>query len=260
MVPIILQCYNRLSYTMQTISSIKNNILHPNKIIVVDNFSTDGTREYLQFCKEKGIIDYLILNNKNEGISVPKNQGLEVVKELAKTEDIRYVMISDNDITMPFVRDKQGKCCLSHIVEMMNNHPEVGMCGIDLDKQNAPDNQAWWWKLRQHPATNPEFTEISIGFWGAVIRYEFFNEFSFIGESLYGRVDEALRNWCFLVKKQKIGLWKGVYDISKKETIPCLGQHLGWREDLEKYPDYVNFKKQERYKAEVAWREKNRKW
>ncbi len=260
MIPIILQCYNRVEYTIQTIMSIHNNILYPHHLIVIDNNSTDGTREFLEFAHKQGFIHTLVLNDENKGISIPKNQGLDIVREMAKTQEIRYVMITDNDITMPFVRDKDGKCCLTHIVEMMDKHSEVGMCGVDLDKQNAPDNQAWWWKLRQHPATNPEFTEISIGFWGAVVRYEFFNEFSFIGESLYGRVDEALRNWIYLVRKQKIGLWKGVHDSLKKETIPYLGVHLGWKEDNSKYSEYVNFKKQERYKAEIAWREKNRKW
>ena len=254
MIPIILQTYNRVSYTMQVISAIQNHLLYPYYLIVIDNASTDGTVEYLQFLKKQNIIQELILNSSNLGISEPKNQGLDIVKKL---ENIKYVCITDNDIVVPFIRPA---CVLTKIVEMMDLHPEVGMCGIDLDRANAPANQEWWWRLRQHPSTNPTFAEISIGFWFSVIRYEHIKDFRFNSSSLYGRADESCRNFLGLEKKSKIGLLKGVYDPVKKETISKVGTHLGWTEDLQSRPDYVNFKKAERYKAEKEWQEKNRKW
>jgi glycosyltransferase involved in cell wall biosynthesis len=257
MTPIILQTFNRLSYTMQVIAAIKNYILYPHQLIVIDNASTDGTRAYLESMKSLGYIDHLILNETNLGIAEPKNQGLEIVKELTKTQEIKYVVITDNDIVPPFIRPS---CVLTEIVKMMDKHPEVGMCGVDLNRDNSPNNQEWWWRLRQHPNTNPTFAEIAIGFWFSVIRFEYFQDFKFSGESLYGRVDESLRNYITSVKKCRIGLLKGVYSSDKKETISKLGIHLGWSEDLEKLPEYVLFKKQERYKAELAWKEKNRKW
>jgi hypothetical protein len=208
--------------------------------------------------KSLGYIDHVVLNDTNLGIAEPKNQGLEIVKEISKNQKIDYVCISDNDIVPPFIRE--NGCVLEHIVRLLNSNPIIGMCGVDLNRQNAPSNQEWWWRLRQHPANVPTFAEIAIGFWFSVIRFEFFNEFKFEGESLYGRVDESLRNYCTLVKKSKIGLLKGVYDLTKKETIPHLGIHLGWTEDQSKSPEYVSFKKAERFKAEQAWKEKNRKW
>lgn len=256
-VPIVLQTYNRLSYTMQVISSFKNHLIYPYYLIVIDNASSDGTRVYLDLMKSQGYIDYLILNDTNLGIATPKNQGLEVIKELAKTQEIKYICVTDNDIVFPFVRDN-GKCALGKIVQLMDNQPHIGMCGVDLNPDNAPASQAWWWRLRQHPTNIPEFTEISIGFWGAVIRYEFFNDFSFDCKSLYGKCDESCRNYIYSVKKQKIGLWKGVFN--GKDTVQKLGQHLGWNEDATMYPDYVAFKKQERFKAEQIWKAENKKW
>lgn len=258
MVPIILQCYNRVEYTIQTIMSIHNNILYPHHLIVIDNNSTDGTREYLELMYKQGFIHTLVLNEKNEGISVPKNQGLDIVREMAKTQEIEFLVITDNDITPPFIRE--GGCVLQHIVDNMKKNPIIGMCGVDLSRQNAPLQQEWWWRLRQHFANIPEFTEISIGFWFSVFRWEDLKDFKFVGESNYGRVDESVRNYLGLEKKRKVGLLKGVYDPNKKQTIEYVGTHLGWTEDNVKYSEYVNFKKQERYKAEVAWREKNRKW
>jgi glycosyltransferase involved in cell wall biosynthesis len=257
-VPIIMQTHNRAEYTANTIMGIHNNILYPKHLIVIDNGSTDCTPDFLLFAKAQGFIDELILNPENKGIAEPKNQGLELVKKLSEKQQIKYVCITDNDIVPPFIRDKG--CALEHIVKLMDTNSNVGMCGVDLMRDNAPTNQEWWWRLRQHPNTIPEFAEISIGFWFSVIRYEYFKDFSFKSGSQYGRVDESIRNYITLVKKAKVGLLKGYYDSVKKETISRCGIHLGWTEDQSKYPQYVMFKKQERAKAEKEWKDNNRKW
>jgi len=262
-VPIILQCFNRIEYTMQVLSSFKNHLLYPHEVIVIDNGSTDGTVEYLKMMKELCFIDYLILNSENKGIAEPKNQGLEIVAEITKNKTIKYVVITDNDIAVPFIRDSDAGCVLSKLVQLLDNSPHIGMCGVDLSRDNAPSYQEWWWRLRQHSMSTPTFAEIAIGFWFSIIRYEYFQDFKFIGESSYGKIDESLRNYITLQKKTKIGLLKGVsvFENGKyKETSPRLGVHLGWTEDFGKYPDYVKMKKQERAKAEQAWKEKNRKW
>lgn len=261
MIPIILITYNRIEYTIEVISALNNHLIYPIKIIVIDNGSTDGTIEYLELMKKLGFIHYLILNGENKGIAEPKNQGLEIVKEIAKTQEIKYVCITDNDIVVPFIR--KGGCVLTQIAKMMDKNPNLGMVGVDLNGDNAPNGQEYWWKLRQHPNTIPQFAEIVIGFWFSVIRYEYFNEYKFEKVSLYGRVDESIRNWITINKKAKIGVFKGVEVIENgkyKETESRTGIHLGWNEDQKKFPDYVNMKKAERYKAEQVWKQENRKW
>jgi len=260
-VPIILQTYNRCSYSIEVISALHNHLEFPHKIIAIDNASTDGTIEYLQLMLKLGFIHHLILNNENKGIAEPKNQGLEVVKEWSKTEQIKYVSFCDNDIVIPFIR--KGGCVLTQIIRMMDKNQNLGMVGVDLNADNAPNNQGYWWKLRQHPVDIPQFAEIVIGFWFAVIRYEYFQDFKFDGASKYGKVDESIRNWITLNKKAKIGLIKGIeiFENGKyKETESRTGVHLGWTEDFEKHAEYVNFKKQERYKAEQEWKKDGRKW
>ena len=141
MVPIILQTFNRVNYTCQVLSAIKNHILYPHYTIVIDNASTDGTIDYLNFAKEHGMIDELVLNTENKGIAEPKNQGLEIVKKIAEIQEIKYVCISDNDIVPPLMRE--DGCVLEHIVRLMDKNLFIGMCGVDLDRQNAPTNQEW---------------------------------------------------------------------------------------------------------------------
>jgi glycosyltransferase involved in cell wall biosynthesis len=252
-IPIVLQTFNRVEYTIQVISSIYTHILYPHSIIVIDNCSTDGTVDYLNFCKQHGFIDFLVLNNENKGIAEPKNQGLEIVKSEFET---KYMIFSDNDIVPPFIREKG--CTLEHIVTIMDNNLNIGMCGVDLDRANSPANQEWWWRLRQHPITIPEFAEISIGFWFSVFRYDDVKDFKFKCDSNYGKVDESIRNYLGLVKKKRIGILKGVFN--GKETIPKVGLHLGWTEDSSKYPQYIAMKKQERFKSEQAWKQQGRQW
>jgi GT2 family glycosyltransferase len=257
MVPIIMLTYNRVEYTMEVLAAFKNHLLYPHKVIVIDNASTDGTREYLDVAKKLGFIDHLILNDTNLGIAEPKNQGLK-----AKTEPIKYIVITDNDIVPPFVRHKDG-CILTQMVDIMEKHQNIGMLGIDLNRDNSPPNQEYWWRLRQHN-TDVRFAEIVIGFWFTLFRYDVLKEFNFVGASNYGMVDESIRNYLTIVKKAKIGLIKGVeaFENGKhKETLSKPGIHLGWTEDTQgKYKSYVDMKKAERYKAEQEWKKDGRKW
>lgn len=259
MIPIILQTYNRVEYSMEVISAIRNHILYPNKIIVVDNGSTDGTIEYLELMKKLGFIHHLILNGENKGIAEPKNQGMEVVNEWAKTEQIKFVVITDNDIVVPFIR--QNGCVLTQMVEMMEKHKNIGMLGVDLNKDNAPPNQEYWWKLRQHH-TDVRFAEIVMGFWFTLFRIEDLQDYKFSCASNYGKCDESVRNYLGLIKKKKIGLIKGVSidDNGKQHTEPRPAIHLGWTEDFKLRPEYNAMKKAERFKAEQEWKKDGRKW
>ncbi|WP_066022704.1 MULTISPECIES: glycosyltransferase [Clostridium] len=72
---IIILTYNNLEYTKQCIESIRKNTKNSEyEIIVVDNCSNDGTREWLN--NQEDII--LILNEENVGFPKGCNQGIEV--------------------------------------------------------------------------------------------------------------------------------------------------------------------------------------
>jgi len=112
MIDILLVTYNRIEFTKQTINSILERTVYPYRLIVVDNDSTDGTKEYLKKLKFKGDISVLILNDKNIGLEKALNKGFQIVRSTP------YFITVDNDCIAPELEP----CWLSRMVELMDRH------------------------------------------------------------------------------------------------------------------------------------------
>lgn len=90
---IIILTYNNLEYTKKCIESIRsNNILDNHEIIIIDNGSTDGSREWIASLEG---IKY-ILNEKNVGFPKGCNQGIKLAN---KENDI--FLLNNDTIIMP---------------------------------------------------------------------------------------------------------------------------------------------------------------
>ncbi|NFF82043.1 glycosyltransferase [Clostridium botulinum] len=75
---IVILTYNNLDYTKICIDSIKKYNINQNyELIIVDNNSTDGTKEWLK--EQKGI--KYILNEENRGFPAGCNQGIKIAKK-----------------------------------------------------------------------------------------------------------------------------------------------------------------------------------
>lgn len=262
-IPIIYLTYNRLEYTTHSLSSIINNIILPTELIIIDNGSTDGTVDFLRLMRDQGFIQKLILNDTNKGIAEPKNQGMKAI-----TSKSKYVIITDNDIVIPFIRPK---CVLTHMIECMEHIPEMGALAIDLMQDNSPPNQAYWFpnpkyngkiinkgSKRQNPTNtywHKQVCYMVAGFWFLLTYRDLVNKAGgFKCKTMYGETDQQYRDF---VTKQgyKLGLFKGIRSPEDNRTIPNgRGYQLGWTEDYNIRPDYVKFKKDQRFKAEEARR------
>ena len=89
-ISIIIPCFNDKNTISDIIEKVKKENNYQKEIIVIDDFSTDGTREILQE-KIKNNIDRLILNEKNFGKGYSVRQGIKVA-----TGDI--ILIQDADL------------------------------------------------------------------------------------------------------------------------------------------------------------------
>jgi len=91
-ISVIIPCYNESGTIREIVNKIVQNKIHDIEIIIVDDFSTDGTRNIL---KDDLIsfIDLLILNEKNFGKGYSVRKGIESAKGdiiLIQDADLEY--------------------------------------------------------------------------------------------------------------------------------------------------------------------------
>lgn len=70
----IIPTYNRAEFTLRAIKSIQNQSLHVKQIIVIDDGSTDNTKELLHH------EDITYIYQKNQGVSSARNTGIKNAK------------------------------------------------------------------------------------------------------------------------------------------------------------------------------------
>ena len=118
--------YNRLEFTKQSIESIIKHTKYPYVLTVVDNGSSDGTKEYLLELKNKGVIKNLILLSENVGVAKASNIAW-IIEPKAK-----YYLKLDNDIVV----EKDG--WLETMVETIEKIPQAGAVAYNFEPISYP--------------------------------------------------------------------------------------------------------------------------
>lgn len=90
-VNITVVTHNRLELTRRTLESVVRHTQAPYALCVVDNASSDGTREYLRGLQAEGAIHSLTLFDKNMGVACACNTGWAAA-------DAEHFLKLDNDI------------------------------------------------------------------------------------------------------------------------------------------------------------------
>tara|TARA_B100000963_G_scaffold312189_1_gene289492 strand:+ start:962 stop:1675 length:714 start_codon:yes stop_codon:yes gene_type:complete len=88
---IIIPCYNEINTIEEVINQVKNTSIKSKQIIIIDDFSTDGTREYLNSIEDKSI--KVILQNKNQGKGAAIAKGINFAKgdiSIIQDADLEY--------------------------------------------------------------------------------------------------------------------------------------------------------------------------
>lgn len=90
MVSVIIPCYNAVDTLPRTICSLQQQTYSDFEVILIDDGSTDGTKEMaLQIQRESGL-DIKLISQQNGGVSSARNQGIEVASG-------RYICFLDAD-------------------------------------------------------------------------------------------------------------------------------------------------------------------
>lgn len=124
-VNITMVTFNRLDFTKRSIESVAPTAGYPYELTVVDNASSDGTRDYLRAQRDAGVIHRLILNEANRGVAFAANQGWEAGGKA------HYLKI-DNDIVF------QHEGWLANLVVACDRLPDVGTIGYNFEARGYP--------------------------------------------------------------------------------------------------------------------------
>ena len=89
-ISIIIPVMNKLHYTDQCLKDLFETINEKAEVIIVDNDSKDGTKEYLSHLKRISVIS----NDKNKGCAASWNQGIRKSRG-------EWIVILNNDVRLP---------------------------------------------------------------------------------------------------------------------------------------------------------------
>ena len=111
---IIVLTWNQKEIIKSFVESLLRTTYLPSQLIIIDNASIDGTREYLESLRSTDQFKVkIILNNENRGFVGGMNQGLTV-------SSAPYVCLANNDLIFT-------KGWLSEIISIFEKHPKVGV-------------------------------------------------------------------------------------------------------------------------------------
>ncbi|GHU20920.1 hypothetical protein FACS1894163_13920 [Spirochaetia bacterium] len=111
LVSAIIPTHNRLELLKKSIQSVLNQTYEEIELIVVDDASTDGTKEY---CLQKNNFIYLRIEpEKSRGGNHTRNLGIK------KAHGEYIAFLDDDDEWLPEKTSKQ--------VEFLNDNPEIGL-------------------------------------------------------------------------------------------------------------------------------------
>lgn len=125
---VVLVTYNRLDKLKSALECYEEQSYLPKQVIVVDNCSNDGTKEYLSewLKKESGFKKNVLFLKKNTGGSGGFYEGLRKALKL----DLDYVWVSDDDA---FPKNNCFEIANNYLIENKNKDISA-ICGTVLNR------------------------------------------------------------------------------------------------------------------------------
>lgn len=117
---IALTTFNRLDYTRQCLDTMFKNTYYPYQLVIVDDNSNDGTRDYLKSLKKEREFD-LILYYDRKGV-------IKSVNDVLARFEAEYYIKLDNDVLVP-------PGWLEKMIKCLKSHKEIGILGLSVGQQ-----------------------------------------------------------------------------------------------------------------------------
>ncbi len=111
MVSILIPTYERYDVLVRCMDSVIPQITPEMEVIVIDDGSTDGTKEYLLDLAKKHSFVKVHINAENKGVNYTRNRGIELVNK-------KFILFLDSDDTL-----YEGS--LQKVVDTLKANPEA---------------------------------------------------------------------------------------------------------------------------------------
>ena len=145
-VSIIIPNYNHASFLKQRIGSVLNQSFQDFELIILDDFSTDNSRDIIESYRQYPNISHIVYNTENSGSTFKQwNKGIK----LAKGE---FVWIAESD---DYADPDFLTCCIKEFLAN-NNLGIVYTDSYEVDKEN---NMLGRWSRWQQNVTPNIWTE-----------------------------------------------------------------------------------------------------
>ncbi|OGY09571.1 MAG: hypothetical protein A2782_03440 [Candidatus Blackburnbacteria bacterium RIFCSPHIGHO2_01_FULL_43_15b] len=206
---IVILVYNAKGYLEQCIDSIRGANLKDIswEIVLVDNASTDGSRELVNALGKKDKHITAVLNLSNLGFSKGNNEGIKIVSG-------RYILFLNPDTVL-------SKDALKEAFLHMEEHPDVGAVGARL---HLPTGET------DSPAHRGFPTPLNAIFQFIGLRSLFPHSKIFSGYTLGWLIDSALPH--------EVDVISGAFFLIRRNV----GESLGWwDEDYFMYGEDIDF-------------------
>lgn len=140
-VDVVIPLYNSEEYIKETLLSIENQSVRPQKVIVVNDGSTDQSRTVVEKYMKESLMIIELINQKNLGRNAARNRGL-------KQSESEFVAFLDSD-------DVWHPNKLMRQMEICDKYPEIGLVYTDFFTINIVGETVNPSFLEANPTFNP---------------------------------------------------------------------------------------------------------
>lgn len=146
-VSVLMSVYNDARYVGETVESILRQTFTDFEFIIINDGSTDGTKEVIESFRDPRII---LVNRENKGLTKSLNEGIKLSRG-------QYIARQDaDDISLPHRLEKQ--------VTYMDDNPEVAVLGSSFRLINVKGKKI---KDYHYPTTHDEIKKCLFAFQSA---------------------------------------------------------------------------------------------